>query len=100
MEAGLFGNSLLKAVDTWLGANAIEIIKTETIKKGKAGAREMAQLIRANSALSEDLSKVPSIHARRPTIACHPREIWQSLPASPDLCAPIHTPTQKHRNLK
>lgn len=32
MEAGLFGNSLLKAVDTWLDADAIEIIKTETIK--------------------------------------------------------------------
>lgn len=52
METGLLRNSLLKAEDTRLGANAIERIRAETIKK----AGEMAQLVRANSALAEDLS--------------------------------------------
>lgn len=32
METGIAGNSLLKAEDTWLDADAIEMIKTVTIK--------------------------------------------------------------------
>lgn len=40
METGLLRNSLLKAEDTRLGTNAIEMIRTKTIKRKGRGWRD------------------------------------------------------------
>lgn len=54
IETGLLKESLMQAEDIWLGADAMVMIRTETIKKEKTGAGEMAQLFKASTALAED----------------------------------------------